>query len=95
MSTKKDNKATWSKKYKGGSAVKNPFAMQEMQVQPLGGWDPLEKEMITHSGILAWENPMDRGAGQAQSMGSQRVGHDWMTEQTIYEEEGNGKACLI
>ena len=36
--------------------------MLETQVQSLGWEDPLEKEMVTHSSILAWENPMDRGA---------------------------------
>ena len=39
--------------------------MQETWVQLLGQEDPLEKEMATHSSILAWENPMDRGAWQA------------------------------
>ena len=39
--------------------------MQEMQVGSLGQEDPLEKEPATHSSILAWENPMDRGAWQA------------------------------
>ena len=37
---------------------------------------PLEEDMATHSGILAWRIPMDRGAGWLQSMGSQRVGHE-------------------
>ena len=37
--------------------VKNPLAMQETWVQSLGGEDPLEKEMATHSSILAWEIP--------------------------------------
>ena len=36
--------------------------MQERQVRSLGQEDPLEEEMATHSGILAWKNPMDRGA---------------------------------
>ena len=45
--------------------VKNPPAMQETWVRSLGQEDPLEKEMATHSSILAWENPMDRGAWQA------------------------------
>ena len=36
--------------------------MKEMQIQSLGQEDPLEKEMATHSSILAWKNPMDRGA---------------------------------
>ena len=46
--------------------VKNLPALQETQVQFLGQEDPLEKEMATHSSILAWRiNPMDRGAWQA------------------------------
>ena len=45
-----------------------------MQVLSLGQEDPLEKEMATHSSILAWKNPMDRGAWQ-QSIMLQRVGH--------------------
>ena len=43
--------------------VKNPLAMQELQetwVQSLGGEDPLEEGMATHSSILAWENPIGR-----------------------------------
>ena len=36
--------------------------MQNMQVQSLGWEDPLEKEMVAHSSILAWKNPMDSGA---------------------------------
>ena len=39
--------------------------MQETWVRSLGWEVPLEKEMATHSSILAWEIPMDRGAGQA------------------------------
>ena len=42
--------------------VKTLAAMQETQVQSLGGEDPLEKEMATHSSILTWRIPMDRGA---------------------------------
>ena len=56
--------------------VKNPTAMQETQVQSLGGDDPLEKEMATHSGILAWRVPRTEEPGRVQSMGSQRVGLD-------------------
>ena len=51
-----------------GSVVKNPPAMQEMQqtqVQSLGWEDPLEEGMVTHSSILAWRIPTDRGAWQA------------------------------
>jgi len=40
-----------------GSGIKNPPAKQEMQVRSLGWEDPLEKEMATHSSILAWEIP--------------------------------------
>ena len=42
--------------------VKSLPAMQETWVQSLGREDPLEKEMATHSSILAWDNPMDRSA---------------------------------
>ena len=42
--------------------VKNMSAKQETQVQFLGQVDPLEKEMATHFSVLAWKNPMDRGA---------------------------------
>ena len=42
--------------------VKNLSAMQETQVRSLGQENPLEKEMATHSSILAWTIPMDRGA---------------------------------
>ena len=46
--------------------IKNLPAMQETQVQSLGGEDPLEKEMATHCSILTWRIPMDRGAWQAE-----------------------------
>jgi len=51
--------------FSSGLVVKNLPAMQETKetwVQSLGGEDPLEEEMETHSSILAWKNPMDRGA---------------------------------
>ena len=48
--------------FPGGSVVKNPRPMQEMQIWSLGWEDTLEKEMATHSSISAWRNPMDRGA---------------------------------
>ena len=56
--------------------VKNLSAMQETWVQSLGREDPLEKEMATHSSILAWRIPWTEEPGGLQSMGSQRVGHD-------------------
>ena len=57
--------------------VKNPPTVWETQVRSLGQKDALEKEMATHSSILAWRIPMDRRAWWAtQSMGLQRVGYD-------------------
>ena len=56
--------------------VKRLPAMQETQVQSLGWEDPLEKEMATHSSILAWRIPWTEEPGRLQSTGSQRVGHD-------------------
>ena len=50
--------------------------MQEMWVQSLGQKDPLEKEIATHSRILAWEIPWTEEPGKLQFMGSQRVRHD-------------------
>ena len=47
--------------------------MQEIQVQSLGQEDPLEKEMTTHSHILAWENPTDRGAWWATVHGVTKI----------------------
>ena len=51
-------------------------AMQETWVQSLGQEDPLEKEMATHSSILAWRIPWMEEPGGLQSTGLQRVGHD-------------------
>ena len=56
--------------------VKNLPAMQEIQVRSLGWEDLLEKEMATHSSILAWRIPWTEDPGGLQSMGSQRVRHD-------------------
>ena len=47
-----------------------------MQVQSLGGEDPLEEETATHSSILAWEIPWSEEPDRPQSVGLQRVGHD-------------------
>ena len=51
-------------------------AMWETQIRSLGWDDPLEKEMATHSSILAWRIPWTEEPGGLQSTGSQRVGHD-------------------
>ena len=61
------------KGFPGGSAVKNPLPMQEMQVLALGQEDPLEEEMATHSSILALEIPWTEESGGLQSMCSKRV----------------------
>ena len=53
--------------------------MRETRVRSLGREDPLEKEMATHSSTLAWKIPRTEKPGRLQSMGSQRVGHDWAT----------------
>ena len=54
-------------------SVKNLSAMQETQVQSLGQEDPLEKEMATHSSILAWRIPLTEEPGRLQTMGSQEL----------------------
>ena len=56
--------------------VKRLPAMQETQVRSLGWEDPLEKEMATHSSILAWKIPWSEEPDRLKSMGSQRVGHN-------------------
>ena len=56
--------------------VKGLPAMQETRVRSLGWEDLLEKEMATHSSILAWKIPWTEEPGRLQSTGSQRVGHD-------------------
>ena len=58
-----------------GSLISLP--MQEIQVWSLGWEDPLEKEVATHSNILAWKIPWIEEAGRLQPMGSKRVRHDW------------------
>ena len=50
-------------------------AMQETQVRSLSQEDPLKKEMVTHSSILAWRIPQTEEPGGLQSMVSQRVGY--------------------
>ena len=54
--------------------VKNPPAMRETWVRPLGWEDPLEKGTATHSSILAWRIPRTEEPGRLQSMGLQKIG---------------------
>ena len=65
--------------FPGGASGKEPtcqFRRHETWVPSLGQEDPLEKEVATHSSILAWRIPWTEQPGGLQSMGSQRVGHD-------------------
>ena len=59
--------------------VKRLPTMRETRVQSLGREDPLKKEIATHSSTLAWKIPWTEEPGRLQSMGSQRIGHDWAT----------------
>ena len=59
--------------------VKNTPVMQETRVPSLGGEGLLEKAMAPHSSTLAWKMPWTEEPGRLQSMGPQRVGHDWVT----------------
>ena len=72
--------------FSGSSMVKNPPTIQEMQVQPLGWEDPLEKEMASHSSILAWEILWTEGAWQAIVA---RVGCYWAAERQQNVPTGN------
>ena len=64
--------------------VKNLPAMWETWIWSLGLEEPVEKEMATHSSILAWIIPWTEEPGRLQSMGSQGVGHNWATNIYIY-----------
>ena len=67
--------------------VKRLHTMQETRVRFLGREDPLEKEMATHSSTLAWKIPWMEERGRLQSMGSQRLGHDWAGKQKQIDGE--------
>ena len=79
----------WNLLYSGASlvaqTVKRLPAIWEARVQSLGWEDPLEKEMAPHSSTLAWEIPWMEEPGRLQSMGSQRVGHNWATSLSLSE----------
>ena len=65
--------------------VKHLPAMQETWVRFLDQEDPLEKEMAIYSSTLAWKIPWTEKPCRLQSMGSQRVGHDWATSLSLYQ----------
>ena len=69
--------------------VKNPPEMQEAWVWYLGWEDPLEEGMTTHCSILAWRIPWTVKPGGLQSMGSQRVGHNWTTRHSTAPRDSN------
>ena len=86
------------------SMVKNLPAMQQTWVWPQDQEDPLEKEMETHSSILAWRIPWTEKPGRLQSMGLQRVKHDWATNTahisfwiyfTLLHPQDNGRESPI
>ena len=64
--------------------VKRLSTMQETRVQSLGWEDPLEKEKAIHSSTIAWKIPWTQEPGRLQSMGSQRVRHDWATSLSLF-----------
>ena len=73
--------------FPGGSVVKHLPANVEDTGLILNWEDPLEKEMATHSSILAWKIPWTEQPGRLQSMGSQRVGHDLVTKQQNTDQQ--------
>ena len=77
--------------------VKNPPAIQGTQVRSQGQEDSLEKTMATHTSIFAWRIPWSEEHGGLQSMGSQRVGHDWMTNTLSFSRKSSlqGKIALF
>ena len=67
--------------------------MQEIPVRSLGQEDPLEKEMATHSSILSWKIPWTEEPGGLQSMGLERIGHDW-AEQSLPERTSSSTELI-
>ena len=68
--------------------VKHLPTMLETQVWSLGWEDPLEREMAIHFSTLAWKIPWTEEPGRLQSMGSQRVGQDWVTSLSLLSSLG-------
>ena len=78
MSTSKDN-IPLGVYFLMAQTIKRLPAMRETQAWSLGWEDPLEKEMAINSRTIPWKIPWTEEPGRLQSMGSQRVGHDWVT----------------
>ena len=66
--------------------------MRETRVRSLGREDPLGEEMAIHSSTLEWKIPWTEEPGRLQSMGSQRVGHDWTTSLSLSWDQ---QLCLL
>ena len=77
--------------------VKHLPTMRETRVQFLGWEDLLEKEIAIHFSILAWKIPWTEKPSRLQSMGLQRVGHDWGTSLSLFLGGSNSKesACNV
>ena len=75
--------------------VKCLSTMWETQVQSLVWEDPLEKEMAIYSSTIAWKIPWTEEPGRLQSMGLQRVGHDWATSLSLSVESQTGRIGLL
>ena len=78
----------WSSVSLVAQRLKHLPARWETRVHSLGREDPLEKEMATHSSILAWRIPWTEEPGRLQSTGSQRVGDDWATSLSLSSSGG-------
>ena len=70
-----------------GQMVNRLSTMWEIRVQSLGWEDPLEKEMAIHSSTIAWKILWTEEPGRLQSVGSERVGHDWATSLKVKARE--------
>ena len=68
--------------------VKRMPTMRETWVRSLGGEDPLEKEMATHSSTLAWKIPWMEESGRLQSVGSQRVSDFTLNYEGVMKRKG-------
>ena len=78
--------------------VKHLPAVRETWVPSLGREDPLEREMATHSSILAWKIPWTEEPGRLQTIGLPRVGHDWATSLSLsmhLEEIKSRERCFV
>ena len=75
--------------------VKRLPTMRQTWVWSLGQEDPLEKEMATHSSTLAWKIPWTEEPGRLQSMGFQKVGHDWVSSLFLFASMWNECKCAV